>query len=39
MITNVLFNVSNKSTDGNGRIYLVNDDSITLEYYSARALV
>lgn len=38
MITNVLFNVSNKSTDGNGRIYLVKDDSITftLVYYSAR---
>ena len=36
MITDVLFNVSNKSTDGNGRIYLVKDNSFTLEFYSAR---
>lgn len=36
MITDVLFNVSNKSTDGNGRIYLVKDDSFTLTSYSAK---
>lgn len=36
MITNVVFNVSNKSTDGNGRIYLVKDDSFVMEFYSAR---
>lgn len=36
MITDVVFNVSNKSTDGNGRIYLVNDNSFTLTSYSAK---
>lgn len=36
MITDVLFNVSNKSTDGNGRIYLVKDDSFAMEFYSAK---
>lgn len=36
MITDVLFNVSNKNTDGNGRIYLVKDDSFVMEFYSAR---
>lgn len=36
MITDVLFNVSNKSTDGNGRIYLVKDDSFVMEFYSAK---
>lgn len=36
MITGVLFNVSNKSTDGNGRIYLMKDDSFVMEFYSAK---